>query len=145
MIPIEIILFVLGFFGGLIASFFNFVVGEIYKKREEKRNKVDEFMFEVINLIAIATSAGYKLKLHEEDRRRVTRAAFQLERLGEISTGQNILSYLNKWTIAYGIFTKKTLEDEKTFLKMVKELDLLTDKILKLDTPQQPLFKKFFR
>ena len=132
-----------GFAGGLITAFVKDFgkgwINEHFKKREEIRKDVEKFMGKVTDIVAIATPAGYTNRPNNADKRRMQRAAFQLERLGKGKLAYGIRSYVKKWSEVYEIskgpsFKNGKLpikEDEKRRLTLIKELDDLTDSILK--------------
>lgn len=135
----DLLLFVGGFVSGIITAFGKGWVDEIFKKREETRKEVEKFMGKVTDLVAIATSEGYVIRLNMVDKRRMQRAAFQLERLGKTRLASNIRNYMNKWDGVYKMTSGVTfkdgslpiLEEEKRRLELIKELDGLTNSILK--------------
>lgn len=136
----DILLLVIGFVGGFITAFGKGWVEEYFKKREEIRKDVEKFMGKVTDVVAVATPAGYRIRLNNFDKRRIQRAAFQLERLGKIKLAHDIRSYINKWNEVYEMTTSGPSfkdgklpfkEEEERRLGLIKELDSLTDSILK--------------
>ena len=136
----KIALIVVGFVVGVTTTFSKGWADEFYKKREEKRKDIKKFIGKVIDVIAIATSAGYGIRQNRVDRRKMDRAAFQLEKLGKRKLAQSIRSYMNKWSEVYKMtisdlsFKDGKLplkEEEERRLGLIKELGNLTNSILK--------------
>lgn len=134
-----LISYIAGLASGVLLAFFQGWFKEFFKIREAKRTSVETFMGKVTDVIAITTKEGYTNRQNRTEKRRMDRAAFQLERLGKREMAQNINSYNAKW----GIVSKMThtgarfegnvlptREEEKRRLELIKELDELTDKIL---------------
>lgn len=140
----DILLVVIGFTGGFITAFVKDFgkgwVDEYFKKREETRKDVEKFMGKVTDVVAVATSAGYTIRPNNFDKRRIQRAAFQLERLGKTKLAHDVRSYINKWSEVYKMTTSGPSfkdgklpfkEEEERRLELIKELDNLTNSILK--------------
>lgn len=129
----------IGFLFGVLTAFLKGWFDEYFKKREELRADIKSFMGKVIDVIAIATPASYKIRLNEADKRRLQRCAFQLEGLGKVKMANDIRSYLNKWQEVYNIYSGLTFknnliatkDEEKRRLNLINELDNLADSILK--------------
>ncbi len=128
-----------GFVFGVLTAFLKGWFDEYFKKREELRTDIKNFMGKVVDVVAIATPASYKIRLNEVDKRRLQRCAFQLERLGEFKMANDIRSYLNKWQEVYNISSGLTFknallttkDEEERRLNLINDLDNLTGSILK--------------
>ncbi len=140
----DILLVVIGFASGLVTAFVKDFgkgwINEHFKKREEIRKDVEKFMGKVTDVVAIATSAGYTNRPNNADKRRIQRAAFQLERLGKSKLAHDIRGYIKKWSEIYKMTTSSPSfkngklpikEEEERRLSLIRELDNLTNSILK--------------
>lgn len=130
-IILKLLLVIFGFIGGIITAFAKGWVDDWFTKEREKRNSIEKYMAEVTDLVAIATSAGYNIRLNNIDKRRILRVSFQLERLGKKNLAHDIRSYLNKWSEVFGMYgLSLSVKDERRRLDLIKELDVLTDSIM---------------
>ncbi len=110
-------------------------IQEIFKKREEKRLSIENFVGKVTDVVADATSSGYRVLPSSQERERMTRAAAQLERLGKAKISLNIRSFLNGWLDYWERGSgRDSVRSFKKFpkeeIELRKKLDNLADVIL---------------
>jgi len=126
-----------GFVLGVISLYSHGWVADHFKSKEETRKNIEKFMGKVTDVMAIATAAGYTNRQNREDRRRMDRAALQIERLGQVKKAGYIRAYMNKWKEVYelSLLTFKDgrapfLKGDERRVKLLHELHDLTNKIV---------------